>query len=87
MSSLSAEQLTALILTQCREIANAHLRQHQRAGEKSISPHFAIAVPVWWTKIQRSAMQDVRSLNIVFRCDRDSRISKCLFAPISQAVH
>jgi hypothetical protein len=60
MTSLSVEQLTALTLTQCREIAVTHLRQHQRAGDKSITPHFAITVPVWWTKIQRSAMADVR---------------------------
>lgn len=64
MSSLSAEQLTALTLTKCKEIAAAHLRQHQRAGRQSIPPHFAIAVPVWWTKIQRSAMQDVRSQDL-----------------------
>jgi molecular chaperone DnaK (HSP70) len=60
MSSLSAEQLTALTLAQCKEIAAAHLRHHQRAGEQSVAPQFAIAVPVWWTKIQRRAMQDVR---------------------------
>ena len=58
-SSLSVEELTALTLMKCKELVDVRMRASSRGGSVS---HFAIAVPVWFTKLQRKAMSDAARL-------------------------
>jgi molecular chaperone DnaK (HSP70) len=57
--TLGVEELTALTLVKCKELVNARL--HSKAGQAGAS-HFAISVPVWFTKLQRSAMSHAARL-------------------------
>eukprot|EP01048_Picozoa_sp_COSAG05_P019110 COSAG05_NODE_2921_length_2509_cov_2.239834_1_plen_559_part_00 len=58
-TSLSVEELTALTLMKCKELVSARMRSSNRGGSVS---HYAIAVPVWFTKLQRMAMSDAARL-------------------------
>eukprot|EP01045_Picozoa_sp_COSAG04_P017653 COSAG04_NODE_1577_length_6261_cov_20.494645_2_plen_784_part_00 len=63
ITTLSAEELAALTLMKCKGLATAHLHQQRMDGAaEAPPPHFAIAVPVWFTKLQRSALSDAARL-------------------------